>query len=306
MQEDGVRGFIFDIERFSTADGPGIRTVLFFKGCNLHCYWCHNPESIRTEPELEWNPSECIGCGLCASVCPSGAHAWTPEHIILRQNCTHCFRCSEICPAQALKQAGKWMDVEACMAQIRPDIPFYSHSGGGVTLSGGEVLLQSAFAGKLLHKCREEGIHTAIESNLCFPQQSLDTLLPHLDLVMADIKHTNPQRHKAGTGASNAQVFQNLRYLDGVGMPLIIRTPVIPGYNDTPENIGEAADFLKELNNLQYYELLSYNPMGNDKRKRFGYGVPDIAVPGKQQMQKLAEIVRLRGIPVWIDGRIFA
>lgn len=306
MHPEEACGFIFDIERFSTADGPGIRTVLFFKGCNLHCYWCHNPESICTEPELEWDPAECIGCRLCAGVCPSNAHVWTPEHVILRQNCTHCFRCSDICPPQALKQAGKWMSEEDCMAQIRPDIPFYNHSGGGVTLSGGEVLLQSAFAGKLLRRCREEGIHTAIESNLCFPQDRLDTLIPYLDLVMADIKHMDPEKHRAGTGASNARTLQNLRYLDGKGLPLIVRTPVIPGYNDSPDNLRATAEFLKSLNGLQYYELLSYNPMGNDKRKRFGYDVPDIAVPKKQQMHALAEIAREQGLPVWIDGRIFA
>lgn len=306
MRTYSQHGLIFDIERFSTADGPGIRTVVFFKGCNLRCSWCHNPESIRTFPELELNVSDCIGCGLCIKACSEHAHLWEQEHLLLRDRCKQCFRCSEICPAQALKQAGQWMTVEDCMAQIRQDIPFYRHSGGGVTLSGGEVLLQSTFAAKLLSQCRQEGIHTAIESNLCFPKSHLDAMLPWLDLVMADIKHMDPEKHRSGTGSSNEQVLKNLEYLDQQGIPVIVRTPVIPGFNEDPENMKKTAEFLRHQQHLQYYELLSYNPMGNDKRKRFGYEVPEISIPDRAQMRCLAGIARERGLPVWIDGTIFA
>lgn len=295
-------GLIFDIERFSTADGPGIRTVVFFKGCNLHCYWCHNPESIRREPELELDPTECIGCGGCLDVCPSGANFLTESgHDVDRTLCVGCFACAKVCPSGARKVIGKHRSLESCMEEILEDSAFYGRSGGGVTLSGGEVLMQSDFAVELLKQCKAEGIHTAIESNLCFPWAQVEKLTPWLDLCMADIKHMDPVSHKEATGLDNHRVLENLQKLDKLGIPTIIRTPIIPGFNDSESNIRATAEFLKNLQNLQYYELLSYNPMGNDKRKRLGYPVPDIAVPSKARMQELASVVT--DIPIWVDGK---
>lgn len=297
-------GLIFDMERFSTADGPGIRTVVFFKGCNLHCYWCHNPESIRSYPELEFDPTECIGCGGCVEDCPSGAHIMTASgHDVERSLCTRCFACTQACPSGALKVIGKHRSLESCMEEIREDSAFYSRSGGGVTLSGGEVLLQADFAAKLLQQCRKEGIHTAMESNLCFPPETVRKVAPWLDLAMADIKHMDPKAHKEATGQGNDRVLENLRLLDEMGIPTIVRTPIIPGFNDAEENVRATAEFLKELRNLRNYELLSYNPMGNDKRKRLGYPVPDISIPKKDTMHHLASIARQAGVPVWVDGK---
>ena len=297
-------GLIFDIERFSTADGPGIRTVVFFKGCNLHCYWCHNPESIRSQAELELDPTECIGCGGCLEICPSGAHIMTNSgHDVERSLCTGCFSCARDCPSGALKVIGKHRSLESCMKEIREDRAFYSRSGGGVTLSGGEVLMQAEFAAALLKQCKEEGIHTAMESNLCFPGDRVKKLTPWLDLCMADIKHMDSVRHKEATGQGNERVLENLRLLDKLGIPTIVRTPIIPGFNDSEENVRATAEFLKGLENLQYYELLSYNPMGNDKRKRLGYPVPEIEIPTKARMQELASAARQTGIPIWVDGK---
>jgi len=301
------QGLIFDIERFSTADGPGIRTVVFFKGCNLNCFWCHNPESLKGYPELDYVAEDCLGCGSCVGVCPNGCHFLTEgEHRLLRDKCTSCLLCAAACPVVALKPVGKYRSVEECMVQIREDIPFYRRGEGGVTLSGGEVLQQHDFAVQLLKACRGEEIHTAIETNLCCAWDDVEPLLPYLDLVMADIKHMDPQMHRRGTGADNGQVLANLRRLDESGIPIIIRTPVIPGYNDSPENIRETAVFLSQLKHLNYYELLSYNPMGNDKRRRMGYPVPQISVPGKEAMKALAREAELCGRPVWVDGSIAA
>ena len=295
-------GLIFDIERFSTADGPGIRTVVFFKGCNLLCYWCHNPESIRSQAELELDPTECIGCGGCLEICPSGAHIMTNSgHDVERSLCTGCFSCARDCPSGALKVIGKHRSLESCMKEIREDRAFYSRSGGGVTLSGGEVLMQAEFAAALLKQCKEEGIHTAMESNLCFPGDRVKKLTPWLDLCMADIKHMDSVRHKEATGQGNERVLENLRLLDKLGIPTIVRTPIIPGFNDSEENVRATAEFLKGLENLQYYELLSYNPMGNDKRKRLGYPVPEIEIPTKARMQELASAAT--DIPIWVDGK---
>ena len=298
-------GCLFDIERFSTADGPGIRTVVFFKGCNLHCYWCHNPEGLLPTPELEWDSTRCIGCRLCQQVCPSGAHSWQDTHLLDREKCCLCFQCAASCPSGALKKVGKELSAAACMEQIRNDAPFYARSGGGVTLSGGEVLMQAEFAGQLLAACRKEHISTAIESNLCFPRETIAPLLPDLDLVMADIKHMDPEKHRQATGQPNDRVLENLLWLDRQGIPLIVRTPVIPGFNDDPDNIRKTADFLHGITHLQYFELLAYHPMGNDKRCRLGRSPLSIPVPSRQTMHRLAKTAGDRGLPVWVDGKIF-
>ena len=297
------RGLIFDIERYSTADGPGIRTVVFFKGCNLHCYWCHNPESLKVFPEVDRYEQECIHCGRCVQVCPEKCHVFTETgRVFHSEKCIHCMACTEACPVAALRPIGKWLSVEDCMAQIREDVVFYGKSGGGVTLSGGEVLMQKAFAQALLQRCHAEGIHTAIESNLCVDTAVLEQLIPQLDLVMADIKSMDAPAHIRGTGCSNEKTLRNIRWLDSRNVPLIIRTPVIPGFNDSEDNIAQTAEFLKSLSNLSYYELLSYNPMGNDKRKRLGYPVPEITALPAADITPAAQQGSAAGAEVLVQG----
>lgn len=305
MERNGLTGFIFNIERFSTTDGPGIRTMVFFKGCNMTCPWCHNPEGISSEPELEYYESRCIRCGRCLQVCPTGAHSIDASggHSLDRSLCIQCMACAGACPSGALKVAGKRVSVEDCFREIAEDIPFYKRSNGGVTLSGGEVLLQADFAAALLSQCRAAGIHTAIESNLALPGRELEKLLPFVDLVMADIKHLDDEAHRKATGLSNRTTLASLRRLAADGMPLIIRTPVIPGFNDSPDAIERIAAFTAKIASLDYYELLSYSPLGREKAERLGLSQRQYDPSAYNRMCRLAETAARYQKDVRIDGR---
>lgn len=302
------QALIFDIERFSTTDGPGIRTVIFFKGCNLDCYWCHNPEGKKYQSELRFDESKCIGCLACSQVCPTGAHTFTDgRHQIDPVRCNHCCACVDVCYPGALQRVGYWMDVESVYAEIAADRPFYERSGGGVTLSGGEPLLQGNFVKRLLQLCQQEGIHTAVETNLCFTWDKIVKLLPYIDLVMTDIKHMDENSHRRGTGGSIRRILYNLKRLADSGKPVIVRTPIIPGYNDSNENITLTARFLKSISNLQYYELLSFNPLGSAKGYIVGGQSPrDISGYSRARIHDLAALAYDEGIRVVVDGSNFS
>ena len=307
MSAEEPTGLLFDIQRFCTTDGPGIRTVVFFKGCNMHCPWCHNPEGIATEPDLEFDAKKCIGCGRCLNACQYGAQQMTASglHTIDRSRCKRCMACVRVCPAGALQQVGRRYTLEACFAEIAEDIPFYKSSGGGVTLSGGEALLQADFAAALLARCHEAGIHTAIETNLSLPFSEVEKLLPALDLAMVDIKCMDDAEHQRLTGESNVQTLESLGKLSDLRVPLIVRTPVVPGMNDTEENIEATAMFLSTLKTLQYYELLSYTPLGCDKAARIGVRQHRFDLPEKAAMRRLAAVAAKHLRVVWLDGRLF-
>lgn len=232
-----MKGIVTEIERFSLRDGPGIRTTVFLKGCNMRCKWCHNPETLQVAPQLLHYPEKCLGCGACADQCFSGA----------------------------LVLSGKEMDTEEVMAEILQDLPYYRNSGGGVTLSGGEVTCQPDFALELLRACRRQGIPTALETNLLAPWAVYEKLLPELDLLMFDVKVYDEEKHKKWTGVSNRAILENARKA-AESLPYLVRTPVIPGVNDTAEEIGAIAGFVHSLGgDLQYYELLRFNPLGEGK-----------------------------------------
>lgn len=259
-------GMITDIQRFSLNDGPGIRTTVFLKGCNLHCAWCHNPETIRKKNELMVYPANCIGCGHCVPVCPSGARSIAAGVLQFdRSRCTACGACAAVCFPGALKMAGRSVSVAEVMGEILQDRAYYADSGGGVTLSGGELFCQAEFTDALIDACREEKIPVAVETNLNWQFESVRPILEKLDLIMFDVKIFDSVEHKRWTGVENAELLDNARRLDTLDRPLIARTPLIPGATDSAENIRALAGFLRNFRNLRCYELLNFNPLGESK-----------------------------------------
>jgi pyruvate formate lyase activating enzyme len=289
-------GMVTDIQRFSLKDGPGIRTTVFFKGCNASCRWCHNPETLSAQRELLIYPDRCVGCGACVGFDRERAARGLPPP---REELT--WESAEGCFSGALSTAGSEMDVSQVIGQIEQDKDYYISSGGGVTLSGGEVMMQPEFAGEILRSCKRRGIAAAIETNLAYDYSLLEGLLPDLDLVMADIKTMDGPRHVFFTGIDNRCILENVRRLSRAGIPYILRTPVIPGVNDRAEDIEAIAAFIagdKEF--LLYYELLNFNPLGASKYE--GLGTPhqyrETRPLKDEELGGLVRIARAAGIPV--------
>ena len=286
-----LKGFIFDIQRFSVHDGPGIRTTVFLKGCSLRCFWCQNPEGIHLKPEIMFYPDRCIGCGRCLTACPREAHVIQDGvHMYLRKKCIVCGKCTETCYTGALMLAGKLMTVDEVLEEVSRDKVFYEVSKGGVTLSGGDPVVQHDFSRAILGQCKAEGLHTAIETAANCRWDDLAALLPVVDLLMVDIKHLDPNKHREVTGVSNECILDNARRLAQTGKPLIIRVPVVPTVNDTPEDIGAIAKFVQSFPNLQYLELLPFHPLGEGKYHALGlnYHASKLRTPAKDKMKELA------------------
>ncbi|MBQ1245707.1 MAG: glycyl-radical enzyme activating protein [Clostridia bacterium] len=261
MMENKLTALITEIERFSVHDGPGIRTTVFLKGCPLHCVWCHNPECISFEPQMLHYPEKCIGCGKCDEGCYAGARV--------------------LC--------GREMTVEDIMSEILADKPYYGEQGG-VTISGGEPLAHREFTMALIEACHREGIHVGVESSL---YRFDEEILSSLDLIMADLKIFDDDKHKKYVGIGNEAIKQNLRRADALGIPMIIRTPIVPGINDTVENISATAEFLRTLKNVTAYELLPYHPLGISKATALGIEMQEFTVPTSTQMEELKKYAHL-------------
>lgn len=294
-----LKGVVTNIQRFSIHDGPGIRTTVFLKGCNLRCFWCHNPETLEPKPQLQIFPNRCIGCGKCLERCPHHAHVHVNgQRTFRRELCVACGTCAETCYAEALVLVGQVKTVEEVVEEVLRDKPFYETSGGGVTLSGGEPLVQLEFAYAILERCREEGLHTAIETAANFPWERLESILPVTDLVMMDIKLMDSQKHRECTGVPNERILANALQLGQQPQPLIVRTPIVPGVNDTPEEVAAIAAFVAKLPNLMYYELLPFHPLGTSKYESLGmdYRARGLKAPPKEKMEALLEVARSYGI----------
>ena len=266
-------GRIFDIQKFSTIDGPGIRTTVFFKGCNLRCRWCHNPESQQAQPELLFRKSKCTGCGACLRHC----------HLELKA-CDLCGACTVYCPAHAREIAGRSYTADELLREILADKPFYRTSGGGVTFSGGECLLQADFLADLARKCKENGVHVAVDTAGCVPWESIAKLIPFADLFLFDVKAADEELHKNGTGVSNKIILKNLRRLSAESeCEIIVRVPVIGGYNDSEEEMAAIAALLAPLR-IKAVELLPYHAMGNGKYEALGRTAETFTAPSEAQI----------------------
>ena len=297
-------GWIFNIQRYSIHDGSGIRTLVFMKGCPLTCLWCSNPESQRTRPELGFLESTCVGadaCGApCVSVCPEEAVALNHGRpVIDRKRCNARGQCADACLHGALKLIGRAMTVDEVLAEVEKDRPFYRRSGGGITIGGGEPLAQHRFTAELLRTAQERYLHTAVETSGFATWNHFEAVLRHVDQLYCDVKHMDPHKHRELTGQSNELILENLEKVLSIKEPddVVIRIPLIPGCNDSAENVSASAKFVSELG-FKRIELMPYHRFGVSKYRQYGrqYRLDDSASVSEQEILDLRGIVESFGL----------
>lgn len=297
-----MKGRVFNIQRFSIHDGPGIRTSVFLKGCNLNCLWCHNPESRSPQQEVQFFPQKCVKCGKCVEVCPEGAHSIDAHGLrgFDRSKCILSGACVENCMHDALVFVYKYMEPEEVVKIVMKDADYYRNSGGGLTMSGGEPLLQKEFVRAVFDQTQELGIHNALDTAANMPWEDIMYVLPSVDLVLLDIKVMDDDIHKYGTRVSNKRILENAHKLAQEDVDIIVRIPVVPGINDTDENMLATAEFLTSFPRLQYVEMLPFHDLGVDKYASLGKSneTAIFETPSEEQIINLSRSFIKYQIPV--------
>lgn len=300
---------IFNIQSYSIHDGPGIRTTVFVKGCPLRCIWCANPESNAAYPELMTYSSKCTGCGACVPVCPKVAisvQLQGKKYIAVtdREKCANCGACVEACVNAAREIAGKEMTVREVIDKVKGDKLFFDGSGGGMTISGGEALAHPKFSANLFAAAHAEGIHTAMESCSFASRETVDMVFPHVDLALLDVKHMDSVTHEKLVGVTNEYILENIRHVhNDLHVPVILRIPTIPGYNDSMENFHAVGRFAASLGSDVSVNLLPFHKLGESKNESLGHPHSlGIEPPSDEYMEALKEIVESHGVQVKIGG----
>lgn len=298
------KGLIFDIQHYCIHDGPGIRTVVFMKGCPLKCLWCCNPESQKNHPEMMFFEKKCVGLKECKRVCPEDAILESADKRISVEKCNNCGLCAEVCYANAVQLSGKYMTIEEVMREIEKDKLFYKNSGGGITLSGGEPTAQEKFTAELLAKCKESGLHTTIETCGYIKWESLKEILNNTDLVLYDLKCMDSELHKKYTGVANDLILSNLKKIIDSRYNLIIRVPFVPEYNNSRKNIEELANFLRGLDYTGEIHLLPFHNLGEQKYLRLDkpYGLRNLRPPDKKIVEDTRKFLESFNFKVSIGG----
>ena len=293
-------GTIFDIKHFAVHDGPGIRTTVFFKGCNLKCQWCHNPEGISSSLDLFFSPYLCIKCNTCFNLCPREAIINDEEITILRELCDKCMICAEECPTEALQKSGRTISSSDLMEEILKSTIYYDFSEGGVTFSGGEPLLQGAFLKEMLEKCKKEGIHTALDTSGFSSLDTIKSIINDVDLFLFDLKIINDSLHKQFIGVPNKQIIDNLKFITQTrGKDVIIRIPVIPGITSTDQNIEDILTLLSSLKAIREVNLLPFHNV-KEKYDRLGmeYKLEEVRAPSDEEMNLIKQRFEEEGFKV--------
>lgn len=305
---DALTGLVFDLQKFATHDGEGIRTLVFLKGCPLQCLWCSNPESLMPQPEINFVANNCVGCGKCRTVCPQDAiqhgEADRPGLTVDRDRCTLCGQCAKFCYAGAINILGRYVTVPELMEMVERDRQFYDESGGGITFSGGEPLAQPQFLKAALKEAQRRGIHTAIETSSFARWEEYRPILENVDLVLTDIKHMDDKEHQRLTGVSNRLILENLQKISKLGIPMRLRLPLIPGLNDSEENLKATADFVQQLNNVQSLDILPYHRLGEMKWGQLGcqYPLEGLEPSTLEQVEERTRCLQDRSFKISIGG----